>query len=206
MEGDITRRLGQRGRERRTEKQKAEQILRAKMGGFWDRDLVMEDECQRIMESIRGEEANKGRNPGMNGGRIWVCCLSCGRIAVLVRQGWVGRKQEQAAKEKNGYVVSVCGSCERRNGEMVREDQGGRIGIDKEMIRASKGFRAVAGECSKMGWEEVEVSSERVVDRRTLVGKHYAGMTIRSVRVEEEGEVEGETRVKVMEYLDVAFI
>lgn len=97
-------------------------------------------------------------------------------MAVLVRQGWVGRKQEQAAKEKNGYVVSVCGSYERRNGEMVREDQGGRIGIDKEMIRASKGFRAVAGECSKIGWEEVEVSSERVVDRRTLevTGKRSA--------------------------------
>lgn len=167
---------------------------------------MIEDECQRIMESVRREETNKGRSPGTNGGRIWVCCLSCGRIAVLVRQGWVGRKQEQAAKEKNGYVVSVCGSCERRNGEMVREEQGGRIGIDKEMIRASKGFRAVTGECSLIGWEEVEVSSERVVDRRTLVGKHYAGMTIRSVRVEEEGGVEGETRVKVMEYLDVAFM
>jgi hypothetical protein len=59
------------------------------MGGFWDHDLGMEDECQRIMESIRGEEANKGRNPGANGGRIWVCCLSYGRMAVLVRQGWV---------------------------------------------------------------------------------------------------------------------
>jgi hypothetical protein len=182
------------------------------MGGFWDHDLGMEDECQRIMESIRGEEANKGRNPGANGGRIWVCCLSCGRIAVLVRQGWVGRKQEQAAKEKNGYVVSVCGSCERRNGEMVRRDGGSRMEIDKEMVRASKGFRAVARQCGKMGWEEVEVSSERVIDRRTLVGKHYAGMTIRSVRVEEGDEVEGkgkgegETSVKVMEYLDVAFI
>ena len=31
-------------------------------------------------------------------------------------------------------------------------------------------------------------------------------MTIGSARVGEEGEVEGETRVKVMEYLDVAFI
>ena len=63
---------------------------------------------------------------------------------MLVRQGWVGRKQEQAAKEKNGYVVSVYGSCERRNGEMVRRDRGSRIEIDKEIVRASKGFRAVA--------------------------------------------------------------
>lgn len=173
------------------------------MGGFWDHDLGMEDECQRIMESIRGEEANKGIKAGANGGRIWVCCLSCGGMAVLVRQGWVGRKQEQAAREKNGYVVSVCGSCERRNGEMVKEDRGKRMEIDREMVRASKGFRAVEGKCSKMGWERVEVSSERVIDRRTLVGKHSAGMTIRSVRVEEGEE---ETSVKVMEYLEVAFM
>lgn len=163
----------------------------------------MEDECQRIMESIRGEEANEGIKAGANGGRIWVCCLSCGGMAVLVRQGWVGRKQEQAAREKNGYVVSVCGSCERRNGEMVKEDRGKRMEIDREMVRASKGFRAVEGKCSKMGWERVEVSSERVIDRRTLVGKHSAGMTIRSVRVEEGEE---ETSVKVMEYLEVAFM
>jgi hypothetical protein len=85
--------------------------------------------------------------------------------------------------------------------------------IDKEIVRASKGFGAVARQCSKMGWEEVEVSSERVIDRRTLVGKHYAGITIRSVRVEEEGDEvegggkgEGERSVKVMEYVDVAFI
>lgn len=176
------------------------------MGGFWDRDLAIEDECQRIMESIRGEEANKGRNAGANGRQIWVCCLSCGRMAVLVRQGWVGRKQEQAAKEKNGYVVSVCGSCERRNGEMLREGGLGRVEIDREMVKASKGFRAVEGQCGKMGWEEVEVSSERVIDRRTLVGKHYGGMRIGSVRIEEEEEAEGETRVKIMDYLDVAFM
>jgi hypothetical protein len=42
--------------------------------------------------------------------------------------------------------------------------------IDKEMVRASKGFRAVARQCGKMGWEEVEVGRERVIDRRTLVG------------------------------------
>ena len=48
-----------------------------------------------------------------------------------------------------------------------------------------------------MGWEEVEVSSERVIDRRTLVGKHYAGMTIRSVRVEEGDEVEGKGKGEV---------
>ena len=173
------------------------------MGGFWDHDLGMEDECQRIMESIRGEETNKGTKAGANGGRIWVCCLSCGGMAVLVRQGWVGRKQEQAAREKNGYVVSVCGSCERRNGEMVKEDRGKRMEIDREMVRTSKGFRAVEGKCSKIGWERVEVSSERVIDRRTLVGKHSAGMTIRSVRVEEGEE---ETSVKVMEYLEVAFM
>ena len=59
------------------------------------------------------------------------------------------------------------------------------------------------GKCSKMGWERVEVSSERVIDRRTLVGKHSAGMTIRSFRVEEGEE---ETSVKVMEYLEVAFM
>jgi hypothetical protein len=46
----------------------------------------------------------------------------------------------------------------------------------------------------------------------SLVGKQYAGMTIRSVRVEEGDEVEGkgksegEMSVKVMDYLDVAFI
>jgi hypothetical protein len=124
-------------------------------------------------------------------------------MAVLVRQGWVGRKQEQAAREKNGYVVSVCRSCERRNGEMVKEDRGKRMEIDREMVRASKGFRAVEGKCSKMGWERVEVSSEQVIDRRTLVGKHSAGMTIQSVRVEEGEE---ETSVKVMEYLEVAFM
>jgi hypothetical protein len=58
-----------------------------------------------------------------------------------------------------------------------------------------------------------DICSEWVIDRKTLVGKHYAGMTIRSVGVEEEGEEvegkgkgEGERSVKVMEYLDVAFI
>ena len=51
-----------------------------------------------------------------------------------------------------------------------------------------------------------------MIDRRTLVRKHYAGITIRSVRVEEGDKVEGkgkgeeEISVKVMEYLDVAFI
>jgi hypothetical protein len=94
----------------------------------------------------------------------------------------------------------------------VRRDRGSRIEIDKEIVRVSKGFRAVTRHCGKIGWEEVEVSSERVIDRRTLVGKHYVGMTIRSVRVEEGDEVEGkgkgegETSVKVIEYLDVAFI
>lgn len=103
-------------------------------------------------------------------------------------------------------MVSVYGSYECRNGEIVREDRGGRIEIDKEMVRASKGFRAVVGQCGKMGWEEVEVSSEQVIDRRTLVGKHYRGITIRSVRIEEEEEVEGEIRVKIIDYLDVAFM
>jgi hypothetical protein len=174
------------------------------MSGFWDGDLGMEDECQRIMESIRGEEANKGRNAGANGGRMWVCCLSCGRVAVLVRQGWVGRKQEQAAKEKNRFVESVCGGCERRNGEVVGGAQGGRVEVQMGMIRGSREFRAIAGHCSKMGWEDVEVSSERIVDRRTLLGKHWAGMTIRSVRIE---EAEGEGwDVKVMDYLDVGFV
>jgi hypothetical protein len=140
----ITRRPERRRRhDRSTGKRKFEPVLQAEIGGFWDDDLGMEDECQRIMESIRGEEANKGKNLGWNGGRMWVSCLSCGRMAVLVRQGWVGRKQEQAAKEKNGYAVSVCGSCERRNGEMLRRDGGSGMAIDNEMVRASKGFRAV---------------------------------------------------------------
>lgn len=190
----------------RKEKEKNERATTRRMGGFWDRELGMEDECQRIMESIRGEEGNKGRQAGTNGGRVWVCCVSCGRMAVLVRQGWIGRKQEEAAKEKNGYVVSICGSCERRNGQMVREGRGGRMEIDLEMVRASKGFRAVEGQCSKMGWDEVEISSERVVDRGTLVGKHYAGMTIRSVRVEEVEEGGGRMIVRVMDHLDVAFM
>lgn len=95
----------------------------------------------------RGEQREKPR------GERWT---DLGVLPILRANGgacetrMVGRKQEQAAKEKNGYVVSVCGSCERRNGEMVRRDEGSRMEIDKEMVRASKGFRAVARQCGKI--------------------------------------------------------
>lgn len=176
------------------------------MSVFWDRELGMEDECQRIMESIRGEEANKGKSPGTNGGRIWIYCISCGRAAVLVRQGWVERDEEQAAKEKNGFVLSVCGSCERKNGEIVGKSGTKMITVVAEMITGSLGYRAVARLCRQMGWEEVCMTSGRVIDRKTLLGKQWAGMTLRSVRIEDEGGDEGERRVRVMNYLDAAFV
>jgi hypothetical protein len=178
------------------------------MSIFWDGELGMEDECQRIMESIRGEEANKGKSPGTNGGRIWVYCISCGRAAVLVRQGWVERNEEQAAKEKNGFVVSVCGSCERKNGEIVGKSGTKMMKVVAEMVTGSLGYRAVAEHCARMGWEEVCMTSGRVIDRKTLLGKQWAGMTVRSVRIEDgKGEEEGEEwRVRVMGYLDAAFM
>jgi hypothetical protein len=50
------------------------------------------------------------------------------------------------------------------------------------------------------------MTSRRVIDRKTLLGKQWAGMTLRSVRIEDEGGDEGERRVRVMNYLDAAFV
>jgi hypothetical protein len=41
-------------------------------------------------------------------------------------------------------VVSVCGSCERKNGEMVGEGGRKMITVAAEMIVGSLGYRAVA--------------------------------------------------------------
>ena len=102
----MTRRLGRRTHERRTEERTAEEALEAKMGGFWDHDLGMEDECQRIMESIRGEEGNKGIKAGASGGRIWVCLAA--PLLVLVNRVRVG----------NGWIRGT-GGCEVGVGRCV---------------------------------------------------------------------------------------
>lgn len=50
------------------------------------------------------------------------------------------RDEEQAAKEKNGFVLSVCGSCERKNGEIVGKSGTKMITVVVEMITGSLGL------------------------------------------------------------------
>lgn len=77
-------------------------------------EAEMEAECKLIMESLEREDGSKNAKGKGLAGRVWTSCVSCGRSAVLESIGWVGKKQEQAASEKNRFVLTVCGRCERK--------------------------------------------------------------------------------------------
>jgi hypothetical protein len=172
------------------------------MSAFWRDDLSMEDECREIVQWI-GQSASSNSSTRTAGGRVWASCVSCPRLVVLVNQSWLAKKHAGVLGERNGYVSTVCGICERKDGRMLSEGQVGGIRIRRETIESSLPYRAIASHCSSNGWDDLVVKSERVLDRRALLQPHLPSLTVRSVTVEEDGE---EWRVKVSDYVEVAFI
>lgn len=161
----------------------------------------MERECREIVESVCGRSSNTGRTvTGVRRkGRVWSCCVSCAGLIVLVGQGWYARKQGEEPKEKNGYILMVCGRCERKNGQL----QEGGVRICAEMVAGSPAYEGVAEHCRSLGWEEVEVKSERVMDRKALFGGlsgwHGESMMVKSVKVYRQSSEKG---VEVLDYVE----
>ena len=90
----------------------------------------MDAECKLIMESLERREVSKKAKGKALAGRVWEPCVSCGASAVLESAGWAGKEQEQAASDKNRFVSTVCGRCERKG---VGEARGS--GSDSMYIR-----------------------------------------------------------------------
>ena len=118
---------------------------------------------------------------------------------VQVGQGWTVKKPGEELKEKNGFVTMVCGRCGRQNGQARQ----GKVRICAEMVTGSAVYEGLAEHCRSMGWEELEVKSERVMDQRALfeAGSGWEGgsMMLKSVKVERQGTGKG---VKVLDYVE----
>lgn len=80
----------------------------------------MEEECWEIVESMYGRNTNKGISvTGVRQrGRVGCCCVFFAGVILLEGQGWTVRNQGEGSKEKHGFVLIVCGRCERRNGQV----------------------------------------------------------------------------------------
>lgn len=163
----------------------------------------MEQECESIIRSISQSASKNKSKPTPAGGRSWASCISCPRVAVLTRLGWLVKKQADTLREQNGYVSTVCGHCERQDGRTFREGQVGGIKIRREATEASPTYRAIANHCTSLGWDQLSVKSERLLDRRALLQAHIGGTTLRSVEVtcEEEGWA-----VKMLDFVEIAFL
>lgn len=160
----------------------------------------MADECLNIMQSIRGTAASRTM-AGSSDGRKWVSCVSCASTTVLGSSRWLAKERNQAMLEKDGFVFSLCGRCERRGGEKVGTGQSTRM-IRRAIMSSSPAFLGIASR-KKSEWDELVIKTERVIDRETLLGKELGGMTIRSVEI---ARVEDEWVVKVLDHVEVRFL
>jgi hypothetical protein len=166
----------------------------------------MEAECKLIMESLeRGEVNKKAKGKGL-AGRVWKSCVSCGASAVLESAGWVGKKQEQAASEKNRFVFTVCGRCERKGVGGVGGSGSNSMFIHREIIEGSPAFRAIRKHCAERGWDDLECGSDKVVNKRVLLQQERPGMTVRSVHITDVGEDSGMWVVTVSKHVEAAFV
>lgn len=170
------------------------------MSLFWEENRSMAEECRRIMESIRGRQGSR-TVAGTSDGRLWVSCVSCMENAVLGCSGWLGKGRNQAMLEKNGFVFSVCGECERK--DRTGLGTGASTRIHRDTIRSSPAFSAIARHCEKSEWDGLEIQSERLIDRGTLVGQRLRGMTMRSVKV---WKVDEGWAVRVLDHVEGGFL
>lgn len=167
----------------------------------------MEQECERIVRpQKRGNSLARRRvltGAESRRGKIWVCCVSCASVVVLEEQERPENKPKDEWEQSNGFALTVCGSCEGRNGQMVGTGEQTAMRINKGMIAGSKAWLAISQYCISKGWEKLELRSERVVDRRALFGGEVDGMSMASIRIGEEGE---ESTVEVLSYVEAAFL
>jgi hypothetical protein len=168
----------------------------------------MQQECERIVRPEKGKSLGRRRTAtGMatetNRGRIWACCVSCAGVVVSWEPEKTDGEQGEARVESNGFTVMICGRCERKNGRIVGVGEQGSMRMCKEMIVGSAVWRGISEHCTSKGWKELELRSERVVDRRVLFGKEIDGMRAASVIIERKGERVG---VKVLDYIETGFI
>lgn len=115
----------------------------------------------------------------------------------------MGKEQEEAREGDNGFTVTICGGCERKNGRMVGVGEKGAIHICQEIIAGSVVWRGILKHCTSKGLGKLELRSERVVARRALFGKEVEGMRVASVKIEGEGE---ESEVKVLDHVEAGFL
>jgi len=151
-----------------------------KMTDFWGDDLSMVDECMEIVQWI-SQSASKNSSTRTAGGRIWASCLSCPRFVILVNRSWLAKKHTEVLGERNGFVSTMCGNCERKDGRILSEGQVGGIRIQRETLESSLPYQAIASHCSSNGWDDLVVKSERVLDRRALLQPHLPGLTVTSL-------------------------
>lgn len=116
-----------------------------------------------------------------------------------IGQGWTVKKQGEEVKEKNGLVMMVCGKCGGKNGRV--EERGVRISA--EIVTGSAVYEGLAEHCRSMGWEELEVKSERVMDQKAVFGAvsgwEVGRVMLKSVEVGRQG---WRKRVEVLDYVD----
>jgi hypothetical protein len=179
-----------------------EESPHGKMSGSWGEDTTMEQECGSIIRYLYRTEKNKSKLPP-TGGRIWACCVSCPRAAVLAHLGWLATKHADTLRDQNGFVWTVCGYCERRDGRMFREGQVGGTRIRRDTTENSPAYRAIASHCTSSGWDRLSVKSERLLDRKALLQEHTSDITLKSVEVfcGEEGWA-----VRMLDYVEIAFL
>lgn len=178
---------------------------RGKMDNSWVSS--MEDECERIVRpQKRGNSLARRRvltGAESRRGKIWVCCVSCASVVVLEEQERPENKPKEDWEQSNGFALTVCGSCEGKNGRMVGRGEETAIRICEGMIAGSLVWQRISQHCVSNGWQKLELRSDRVVGRRALLGREINGMSMASIRIKGEG---GEQAVEVLSYVEAAFI
>lgn len=187
-----------------TEKKNRQEATKSKMSHFWV--ASMEQECERIVRpQKKGNSLARRRvliGAESRRGKIWVCCVSCASGVVLEEQERPENKPKDEWEQSNGFALTVCGSCEGRNGQMVGMGEDTAIRICLGMITGSTVWRGISQHCVSEGWEKLELRSERVIDRRALFGREVDGMSMASIRIG-GGE---ESIVEVLSYVEAAFL
>lgn len=187
------------------EKKTRQARARAKMNDFWVSS--MEQECARIVRPYKKGNSLVRRRAFTGAesrrGKIWVCCVSCVGVAVLEEQERPKNRPKDEWEQSNGFALTVCGSCEGRNGQVVGTGEETATRICAEMIAGSTAWRGISQHCISNRWGKLELRSKRIVDRRALFGKEVNGMSIASIRIERKGE---ESTVKVLSYLEANFL
>ena len=175
------------------------------MDNFWVSS--MEDECERIVRpQKKGNSLARKRvliGAESRRGKIWVCCVSCASMVVLEEQERPENKPKDEWEQSNGFALTVCGSCEGRNRQMVGTGEEAAIRICAGIITGSTTWQGILQHCVSKGWGKVELRSERIVDRRALFGREVDGMSMASIRMERKGE---EWAVEVLSHVEAAFL